>query len=61
MPGDAMLILPGFALAWAMNSGTVFAGTVGCTTRTFGTAIMEATGAMSRMKLYLTRIPRMTD
>jgi hypothetical protein len=35
LPADAMLIVPGLALAWAMNSGTVLAGTEGliCITR----------------------------
>src|SRR5262245_20778911 len=36
-----------------MNSGTVLAGTDGCTSITLGTTIMPATGAMSRMKLKL--------
>src|SRR3982074_1649187 len=49
MPGDAMLILPGLAFAWAMNSATVLAGNDGWTTRTFGTRLMLATGAISRM------------
>jgi hypothetical protein len=34
-----------------MNSGTVLAGTEGCTSMTMGTRIRPATGAMSRMKL----------
>ena len=34
MPGDAKLILPGLALAYAVNSGTVLAGTDGFTTMT---------------------------
>ena len=32
MPGDAMLSLPGLALAYAINSGIVLAGTEGCMT-----------------------------
>ena len=38
MPPDAILILPGLALACAMNSGTVLAGTDGLTTITRGCA-----------------------
>ena len=53
IPADAMLILPGLALAKAMNSGTVLAGTDGFTSMTLGTRIMPATGAMSRMRLKL--------
>src|SRR6516165_4088070 len=47
----AMLILPGLALAYAMNSGTVLAGTDGWISITLGTRSMPATGAMSWMKL----------
>ena len=36
-----------------MNSGTVLAGNEGFTSRTIGTRMMLATGAMSRMKLKL--------
>src|SRR5881397_2449426 len=36
-----------------MNSGTVFAGTDGCTSITFGTRMRPATGAMSRTKVKL--------
>ena len=36
MPGEAMLILPGLALAYFMNSGTVLAGNAGLTTITYG-------------------------
>src|SRR6202022_3881354 len=35
-PGEDMLSLPGCALAKAMNSGTLLAGTEGFTTMTFG-------------------------
>ncbi len=55
-PPVAMLILPGLALAYAMNSATVFAGTDGLTTITSGTRTMPATGAMSRRMLKL-RLP----
>src|SRR5262249_23310450 len=48
-----MLILPGLALAWAMNSGTVMAGTDGGTAMTFASRLMAAIGAVSRMKLKL--------
>src|SRR5262245_62641009 len=34
-----MVILAGLALAWATNSGTVLAGTDGCTSRTSGERI----------------------
>src|SRR6202166_4029931 len=51
LPTDAMLILPGLALAYAMNSGTVLAGTEGCTTITMGTSVTPQTGAMSRTRL----------
>src|SRR5262245_18762969 len=53
MPGDAMLILPGLALAYAINSGTVLAGTDGFTSIRLGNRTMPATGAMSRIKLKL--------
>src|SRR5215831_12701568 len=36
MPADAILILPGLALAWVMNSGTVLTGTDGFTSMTKG-------------------------
>src|SRR6516165_12128081 len=52
----AMLILPGFAFAYAMNSGTDLAGTDGCTTMIFGRRTTAVTGSMSRMKLKLKRI-----
>ena len=50
-PEVAQLILPGLALAWATNSATVFAGTAGFTSITFGTRMKPATGSVSRMKL----------
>ena len=53
MPADPMLIRPGLALAWAMNSVTVFAGTEELIANTAGAWAMPATGSMSRMKLKL--------
>src|SRR5262244_1518354 len=58
MPPDAMLSLAGLALAWAMSSGTVVAGTDGFTTMTLGTRVNPATGAISRMKLKLSLLYR---
>ena len=52
-PPDAIASLPGLALAWAMSSGMVFAGTDGFTSTAFGSWPSAATGAMSRMKLKL--------
>src|SRR5262249_45711561 len=52
-PEDAMLSLPGLAFPKAMSSGTVLAGTDGFTTITLGKRMRPATGAMSRMKLWL--------
>jgi hypothetical protein len=46
-----MLMMPGLAFAYAMNSVTVLAGTEGLTTMTLGSRLIAATGAMSRMKL----------
>jgi hypothetical protein len=46
-----MLTAPGLALAWAISSATVFAGTDGCATSTRGKSISPATGAMSRTRL----------
>ena len=53
LPPDAMLILPGLALAQAMNSATVLAGTARLTIITSGRLLIMATGVMSRMKLKL--------
>src|SRR5262245_35613180 len=53
LPPEAILILPGLALARVTNSDSVLAGTDGCTTMTLGRRTMLATGAMSRMKLKL--------
>jgi len=43
--------LTGLALAYAINSGKVFAGTDGIQSMTLGVRIIPATGAISRMKL----------
>jgi tripartite-type tricarboxylate transporter receptor subunit TctC len=51
MPPDAMVSLLGWALAWAMNSGTVVTGTEGFTSMAKGSRLMPATGVMSRIKL----------
>jgi hypothetical protein len=40
------------ALAYAMNSGTVLAGTAGLTTMTRGSRLMLATGAMSWIRPF---------
>ena len=45
----ARLILPGLALAWAMNSETVLTGNDGLTIRTKESLLMLATGTMSRV------------
>ena len=50
LPADAMLILPGLALAYAMNSGTVLAGNEGWTSMTRCVRAIPATGAMSRIR-----------
>ena len=47
LPEDAMLSLPGLALAYAISSGMVLIGSEGFTTTTLGKRIMPATGAMS--------------
>src|SRR3954449_9861554 len=49
VPFEARLILPGLALAWAMNSGTVLAGNEGLTNRAKESLLMLATGTMSRV------------
>src|SRR5215470_13196498 len=41
-----------------MNSGTVVAGTEGCTTITLGTRAMPATAVISRIKLKLSCVDR---
>jgi hypothetical protein len=52
-PPDAMLILPGLAFAYTMNSATDFAGNDWFTTITPGLRRKLATGAMSRIKSKL--------
>ena len=52
MPPEAMLILPGEALASAISSATVFAGSEGCTTSTNGVVATRLTGAKSRTGWY---------
>jgi hypothetical protein len=47
-PGEAKLSLSGFALAYAISSRKVFAGTEGCTTRTLGDCASSETGVRSR-------------
>ena len=44
-PGEPKECRPGLAFSQATNSGTVVAGTEGCTTSTFGPRIMLQTGA----------------
>ncbi len=51
VPNDAMVILPGLALASAIRSATVLAGTDGFATITMGKETSPATGAMSRCRL----------
>ena len=53
LPDDAIESLPGLALAYAMNSGTVLAGTDGFTTIMWGSRLMAAIGAMSRIRSKL--------
>src|SRR5215510_11562091 len=53
IPPDPLLILPGWALAEAMNSATVLTGTDGCTSMMRGTRMMPHTGAMSRMEIEI--------
>src|SRR5262245_28517019 len=48
VPNDAIVILPGLALACAISSATVVAGTEGCATMIMGKLTTPATGAMSR-------------
>ena len=47
MPALPKLIVFGFALASSISSFTVFAGTLGCTTRRFGTTTRREIGAKS--------------
>jgi len=46
-PSEAKLSAPGFDFARSMNSFTLFAGTLGCTTRTIGVKPIIATGSKS--------------
>src|SRR5215470_11861167 len=48
VPNDASVILPGLALASAINSGTELAATDGCTSSTSGERTTPETIAMSR-------------
>jgi len=52
-PAEAIVILPGFALAWAMKAGTVAAGNNGLTSIKKGLMAMLAIGVVSRTKLKL--------
>src|SRR5262249_34413476 len=47
VPNDASVILPGLALASAINSGTELAATDGCTSSTSGDRMTPETIAMS--------------
>ena len=47
LPAEPKVSLPGFALASAISSVTVFAGTDGCTTSTRGATCVRLTGAKS--------------
>jgi len=47
VPDEAQLIFPGFALQYAMNSATFFAGKDEVTSMTLGVRTSPATGAMS--------------
>src|SRR5689334_20592977 len=51
LPEDAMFTFPGLDLHQVTNSATLFAGTPGVTTMTFGVRTRPATGAMSVRKL----------
>src|SRR3954470_24909795 len=53
LPDDAMLILPGLALQYSMNSGTVLAGKALVTSITLGERTSPATGCMSVTMLKL--------
>ena len=48
LPDDAKVILPGLALAWAMNSATVRTGSDGGTTMMLASCMMLAIGVVSR-------------
>jgi hypothetical protein len=53
VPNDASVILPGLALASAINSGTELAATDGCTSSTSGERTMPEIIAMSPTMLKL--------
>src|SRR5262249_18508968 len=50
LPPEPMLILPGLALAYAMNSGTVLAGTDGWISIIWGRGVVPSRGMVSGMK-----------
>src|SRR5262245_50956057 len=50
VPNEPMLIVPGFALASAISSATVLAGTDGCAASTIGRSVSPDTGARSRCR-----------
>ena len=52
VPGEAKVYLPGWALARAMNSFMVLAGTLGWTTNTLGTLITLVMGVKSFLASY---------
>src|SRR5688572_25156090 len=52
LPLEAKLMVPGLDLATATSSGTVFAGTDGCATSTFGTPATSTIGAKSFAASY---------
>jgi hypothetical protein len=52
LPLEAKLIAPGLSFASLINSATVFAGTEGCATSTFGTPATRMTGAKSFAASY---------
>src|SRR5262249_3631189 len=52
-PPDAILTLPGLALAYAMSSGTVLASTDGFNTRTSGPRVMRMTGVPDEIVIEL--------
>src|SRR5260221_11704664 len=51
-PSEAKLRDPGFERPSAMNSASVLAGTLGCTTRTIGVKPIIATGSKSLSGSY---------
>ncbi len=59
VPVDAKFSLPGDALASAMNSADVFAGTVDATTAISGTRTTSPIGARSLVESYGTDFSRL--